>query len=121
MENPDCHLAWTTLAGIVAHLTSVEDGWFQVAFVGRERRGPVELGPGADGAAFVAVYREAIARSDAVALACHDLDQRAAVRTFGPPEPMTMRWILTHMVQETARHGGHVDILRELLDGTVGL
>ncbi len=111
----------TTLAGIVAHLTGVEDGWFQVAFLGRERRGAVDLGPDTDGAALVAAYREAIARSDAVALACEDLDQRAAVRIFGPSDPMTMRWILTHMVQETARHGGHVDILRELVDGTVGL
>jgi len=111
----------TTLAGVVTHLAGVEDGWFQVAFLGRERTPAVELPDDADGAAVAALYLAAIERSDAVALACTDLDQRAAVRTYGPRDPMTMRWILTHMVQETARHYGHVDILRELIDGTVGI
>jgi len=111
----------TTLGGIVHHLTAVEHGWFEVAFCGRERREQPPLAPDADGAAVVAAYREAIARSDEILATCHDLEQRAAVRTYGPREPMTMRWILSHMVQETARHAGHVDILRELVDGTVGL
>ncbi len=35
-------------------------------------------------------------------------------------EPVTMRWVLIHMVEETARHAGHIDILRELIDGRTG-
>jgi len=35
-------------------------------------------------------------------------------------EPVTMRWVLIHMVEETARHAGHVDIIRELIDGMTG-
>ena len=36
------------------------------------------------------------------------------------PEPMSLRWILVHMIEETGRHAGHADILREQIDGSVG-
>jgi hypothetical protein len=36
-------------------------------------------------------------------------------------EPVTLRWILLHLTEETARHNGHIDILRELADGTRGI
>jgi hypothetical protein len=35
-------------------------------------------------------------------------------------EPVSLRWILLHLIEETARHNGHLDILRELTDGTTG-
>jgi len=35
-------------------------------------------------------------------------------------EPVTMRWILLHLIEETARHNGHLDVLRELADGARG-
>jgi hypothetical protein len=47
-----------------------------------------------------------------------DLDRLAAV-AYGS-QPRTLRWILVHLVEEIARHAGHVDILREQIDGTVG-
>jgi uncharacterized damage-inducible protein DinB len=111
----------STLAGIVEHVAGVEDAWVQVAFLGRGRTEPTPLGDEADGDALAACYRSAIARTDAALQGCDDLDARAAVRTYGPRDPMTLRWILTHLVQETARHHGHVDILRELIDGKVGI
>jgi hypothetical protein len=46
-----------------------------------------------------------------------DLDVRAA-RDRG--EPVNLRWILMHLLEETARHAGHADILRELIDGETG-
>ena len=33
---------------------------------------------------------------------------------------VTLRWVLIHMVEETARHAGHADVMRELIDGTAG-
>jgi len=47
------------------------------------------------------------------------LEQRAA-RARRDPEPAILRWILLHIIEETARHAGHADILREQIDGSVG-
>ena len=38
----------------------------------------------------------------------------------GPGRPRNLRWILTHMIEEYARHNGHADLLREAIDGTIG-
>lgn len=67
-------------------------------------------------AAVVAAYRAEWRRSaEALAgLAAGDLTRREV------KEPRTVRWVLTHVVQETSRHVGHLDILRELADGQVG-
>ena len=61
-------------------------------------------------------YREACERSRGIA-ATMDLDQIGA-DTERPP--FTLRYVLVHMIEETARHLGHLDVLRELLDGTTG-
>jgi hypothetical protein len=63
-------------------------------------------------------YRAAMADSDTHIRAAGDLD----VRTAQPvnEEPRTLRWVLAHMTGETARHAGHADILRELIDGVTG-
>lgn len=53
-------------------------------------------------------------------LAAHDLDERA-VRPLRNGEHPTLRWILFHLVEETARHNGHIDILRELADAVTGV
>jgi hypothetical protein len=52
-------------------------------------------------------------------VAAHDLDELEA---FAPPglELVSLRWILGHMIEETARHLGHLDALRELTDGVTG-
>ena len=61
----------------------------------------------------------AIARSAEIVAAGADLDQRC-VRAATAPVRMSLRWVLVHMVEETGRHAGHADILREQLDGQVG-
>ncbi|MFF8643056.1 DUF664 domain-containing protein [Streptomyces sp. NPDC015345] len=47
-------------------------------------------------------------------------EQRAPVRPDTADKPPSRRWTLTHLIEETARHAGHADVLRELADGTAG-
>jgi hypothetical protein len=47
----------------------------------------------------------------------HDLDDAGLTRHG---EPCSLRWIYLHMIEEYARHNGHADLIRELVDGTVG-
>jgi uncharacterized damage-inducible protein DinB len=68
-------------------------------------------------------YREASARTDAVVAGIDDLGRRVPLPVapwYPDPEGCTVRWILLHLVEETARHAGHADILREALDGAQG-
>lgn len=110
----------TSLLGLVAHLTLVEYGWFQHDFAGLDTPAPPrELRAEDDAATVIAAYQATIARSNEIIAACTDLEAIAA-RNFTAPEPMSMRWILVHMIEETARHAGHADILREQIDGTIG-
>ena len=110
----------TSLMGLVKHLAMVEIAWFQYAFAGTDVRVPSgDLAVGDTSSDVIAGYRAAIAASNEIASACTDLDTKAA-RPGTAPEPMSMRWILVHMVEETGRHAGHADIIREQIDGTVG-
>ena len=114
-----------TMAGLVSHLRWVEHCWFEVIFLNR----PSDVNPQfsdqedadmmvadvplerllADYAAQCAVSNEIVA--------AHDLDAVATHPRFGGA---TLRWILLHMLEETARHAGHADVVRELLDGRKG-
>ena len=117
----------TSIAGLVKHLAIVEDGWFTESFAGR--RSPwsdVDWDSDPDWefrtaldeplAESVARYREACDRSRAI-VAEHGLDELGA---DGRRPPFTLRFAVLHLVEETARHLGHVDVLRELLDGFTG-
>ena len=123
---------WTP-AGLVEHLGGAEFHWFQIVVAGAEIELPEgeEMEPYDPMAAFVtdmssaeviAQYRDICARSDAV-LAVTPLS--AAPRGIhgdpGMEEPPTVRWVVLHMIEETARHAGHLDIARELLDGQTRL
>ncbi|WP_338700016.1 DinB family protein [Streptomyces sp. Q6] len=114
----------TSLLGLVKHLASVEYGWFCETF-GRESE-PLWFDPfenedmaatddetTADILAFFARARAAADR----AVAELPLD---TVGTAWDGRKVSLRWVLVHMVEETARHAGHMDILRELIDGTTG-
>jgi uncharacterized damage-inducible protein DinB len=115
----------TSLLGLVKHLGSVEYGWFCQTF-GRDTE-PLPLDendPDADLRArpdetaedILAFYGRARAAADR---AIDELDvEDTGTAWFG--EPVTLRWALIHMIEETARHAGHVDILRELIDGMAG-
>lgn len=110
----------TSLLGLAKHLTRVEVAWFSFGFAGHD----VELPPNSVGsddtvASVVRGYREACDASNRIIESASGLEVLAA-RPLIAPEAMSLRWILVHMVEETARHAGHADILREQLDGSVG-
>ncbi len=117
----------TNLLGMVKHLTFAEDYWFSQIFAGADIDLPRVL-PGdavpvdATADVIVAGYNAACERSRAVVEAA-DLDDfgRGTVSNRrGPAGRFTLRWIVLHMIEETARHCGHADILREQIDGATG-
>lgn len=111
----------TSLLWLVKHLTRVEMIHLQVSFAGRDvSLPPAEVGRGDTAPGVISAYRQAIGASNEIVTGCEDLGQRAA-RARGPSgQEMPLRWTLVHLIEETARHAGHADILREQLDGTVG-
>ena len=115
----------TSLFGLVTHLQDVERWWFARCVGGLDVTFPwSEEDPdadwrGPDGATLadvVAMYEKECARSREI-YAAADLD---AVVDVGRHGDRSVRWIVTHMVEEIARHNGHADLLRELVDGSVG-
>jgi uncharacterized damage-inducible protein DinB len=123
---------WTP-AGLVEHLSGVELHWFQevVAATDTTPPGDEDMPPYDPMAAFVtdwssgdiiAEYRDLCARSDAV-LAVTPLSARPRGKHGDPEvaEPLTVRWVVLHVIEEIARHAGHLDIARELLDGKTRL
>jgi hypothetical protein len=115
-----------TIAGLVRHLAWGEDRWFQGRLLGAPMPPPWDV-PGADDpdqamrlmlgdtvASIAALYADACGRSRAAVAAFESLDQLAAVPSFGRG-PVNLRWILVHMIDETARHVGHLDLLHDAL------
>lgn len=110
----------TSLLGLIKHLTSVEVLWFQFAFAGLDVDVPSDDATSADTvASALAAYRETCRANNVIVDDCRDLDQ-VCQRPLTTPEPLSLRWLLVHMVEETARHAGHADILREQIDGMTG-
>jgi uncharacterized damage-inducible protein DinB len=109
----------TSLLGLVKHLTDVEVYWMQRRFAGldvtRRQDGFVVTSDDTIDAVRQ-VYNRAAIRTDDIVRAADDPEQPLALGTHG----LTLRWALTHVIEETARHAGHADILRELLDGATG-
>jgi hypothetical protein len=106
----------TSLLGLVRHLTHVE----RFTFLGEHTadwRATFRPRPQQTVASVLAGYRAAVEEANAVIDACTDLTEPVARPTGTPP---SMRWALVHMIEETGRHAGHADILRELIDGTTG-
>jgi hypothetical protein len=115
----------TNLLGLVKHLALVEYGWFCDTFGRPSESLPFdEDDPDADlrvepeetTADVLALYGRARAAADR-AIGEIGLEE-TGIAWFG--DPVSMRWVLIHMVEETARHAGHADIVRELLDGMTG-
>ena len=114
----------TTVAGIVKHLRWVEVGWFHQVLGDRmadhtrphDRAWEFQIDPGESLDQVLTAYTETCERSRAIA-AAHALDDLVRHRRMGE---LSVRWIYLHMIEETARHAGHIDILRELLDGVTG-
>lgn len=117
----------TSLLGLVKHLAYVERWWFQWIHAGDDVDFPwTDDDPDADFRAqpdetaeqVFALYRAEIER-DRTIVSAAELDAVARRAHRGEARP-NLRWVLLHMIQETARHNGHADIVRELIDGTTG-
>ena len=116
-----------SLLAIVKHSAVWERRWFQVIFAGRpapdgwpavkgEPDGTFALDDEDTVDSVVADYREQIAASREI-LAAGDLDARCALSDLVDEN---LRWVAMHLIQETARHAGHADIIREAIDGSRG-
>ncbi|MEU9285258.1 DinB family protein [Streptomyces sp. NPDC048275] len=117
-----------TLCGLISHLHWVEYYWFQVVFLGEEDEGPwTDEDPDREMRIAVDVplpdlltaYEQQAARYRALVTE-RSLDDTAK-RSIRDGRQIDLRWILLHLIEETGRHNGHLDILRELLDGETGV
>lgn len=121
-----------SLAALLSHAALNEDWWFTVRLAGGDEPAPwteadweadedweMSLGQRLPGDELRRLYDDAVGRSDAVIRALGgDLD---APEAWEPAEePRSRRWILLHMIEETARHAGHADLIREAIDGETG-
>ncbi|BDM69769.1 hypothetical protein HEK616_32560 [Streptomyces nigrescens] len=115
-----------SLLGLVRHLAEVERSWFQVVWNGEDIRA---YWPGAVHDTFAefdvdsvdpddafTTWQTACARSRAIVDATESLDSTVQ---WGE-DVFTLRYVLTHMIEEYARHNGHADMLREQIDGATG-
>ncbi len=119
-----------SLLGLVRHMAEVERGWFQQVFLGEDVPDLFDGSAGEDpdfnevdqadpAEAFRDFERECAAARRAVAQAVSlDVLSKRASESTG--QPWSLRWIVTHMIEEYARHNGHADLLRERVDGRTG-
>lgn len=118
-----------TLLGLAKHLTDVERSWFRERVAGEDL---AHLWDDADPQRYwriepddttgdiIAAYRIECAAADAI-IRERDLDSILAAPLSRPgAEAMTVRWVVLHLVEETARHAGHADLIRESIDGATG-
>jgi uncharacterized damage-inducible protein DinB len=115
----------TSLLGMVKHLADVEQSWFVERFAGEEPILPLwkQDDPGATWRIephettdhILGLYRAACENSRKATVGA-SLDGVAKQARAGE----TLRWIMFHMIEETARHNGHADIFREMIDGQTG-
>ncbi|MFI8287564.1 DinB family protein [Streptomyces sp. NPDC085614] len=113
----------TSVFGLVKHLAAAERYWFVWAFDGADVEHPdlgMDLSEGDSADSLLAAYRAAVERSNEIIERCDDLNRPCARAAGTAGVVRSMRWVLVHMIEETARHAGHADILREQADGSVG-
>lgn len=121
----------TNLASLISHLRWVEFDWIETVFLGIPDAGRTPWDEDAEDpdaemtlalrvplSTLLAEYRQQCERFDKI-VAEHDLDEFSRNPHPGR-EPVTLRWILLHLIEETSRHNGHMDIVRELVDGQTG-
>jgi hypothetical protein len=133
----------TSLLWLMRHMAAAEATWVLHRFAGQDPVPPEPETPDDTLRAAVDAYRQGWQRVDAVAFATADgatadgatadgatadgatadgagagLDELC--RRPDPGPPVSLRWVLMHLLEETARHAGHADILRELIDGSTG-
>jgi uncharacterized damage-inducible protein DinB len=116
----------TNLIGLIKHLAAVEYGWFCLTF-GRETEpmpfeeddedADLRATPDESTEDLLAFYARAREAADA---AISEIDLDTTGKSWGSARTVSLRWVLLHMIEETARHAGHADIVRELIDNTTG-
>ena len=125
---------WTP-AGMLEHLGGAEWHWFQGVVAGKQPELPgdvdedqppydpmsVVFTSDASSAEVTAFYRDQCAESESVLAATLLSALPRGQHGLGNSEPPNVRWVVLHMIEETARHAGHLDLARELLDGKVRL
>ncbi|NYE49758.1 uncharacterized protein (TIGR03083 family) [Spinactinospora alkalitolerans] len=119
-----------TLGGLVKHAARTERWWMSVVLAGRpdphpaapETRGSdFRMEEGETVADLLAAYETAAKETEETVAALPDLERTAPLPEapwFPQGSRRSARWILFHLIEETARHAGHADIIRESLDGT---
>lgn len=121
-----------TLSGLLYHLALVEENWMEVRFAGVPEREPwrsvdFDADPNWEFRTAAEVepeqlrrrYRDACSRSREVVSHTSGLDQLSTLRVRNGHR-FSLRWVPLHLLEETARHAGHADFLREAIDGSVG-
>ncbi|MFF7867447.1 DinB family protein [Streptomyces qaidamensis] len=120
-----------TLCGLISHLRWVEHYWFQVMFLGEEPVGPLteatdddpdpEMRTAVDVPLprLLAEYQEQSARYRRL-VSEHDLNSTAK-RPISDGRRVDLRWVILHLIEETSRRNGHLDVVRELVDGRTGV
>jgi uncharacterized damage-inducible protein DinB len=126
-----------TLAGLLKHLACVEDSWFTETVAGEALPEPwasvdFQADPEWDwhsaaidsGESLRTLWTERVNRSRAVVRAQLSKGEQAALSethaAWGRQDPVSLRWVLMHMIEEYARHNGHADLMRESIDGQTG-
>ncbi len=106
----------TSLLWLTNHIADAERLWLLHRFAGTDPTADPPHDPTIAGARDR--YRTTWTLTDGTIDAATDLGTTTRSSDDGPP--VSLRWILMHLLEQTARHAGHADILRELLDGTTG-
>ena len=115
-----------SLHGLLRHMAEVERNWFRRVLLRDPQAAPIWLDPavedselvpldGADWQADLDAW-EAECEHSRTAAASYALDDTGLRRG----QPCSLRWIYVHMIEEYARHNGHADLIREMVDGAVG-
>ena len=115
-----------SLLGIVRHMTLVEWSWFERVFAGLGTPRPISGEPEADddwndldparAMEDIERFQRQCDVSREIVAGAESMDELAA--NFS--DDVSLRWIMVHMIEEYARHNGHADLMRELIDGAVG-
>jgi uncharacterized damage-inducible protein DinB len=109
----------TSLLWLIKHMARAEVTWVLRRFAGQDVVIPDDTaGPDDTLAAAIDFYRATWKKVDAVAFGSVNLDELCRQPDHGAP--VNLRWVLMHLLEETARHAGHADILGELIDGRTG-
>ena len=119
-----------SLAGLIKHVARVERYWIVEILAQRpvpelhdqDYEAGFRLDPGETVASLLDAYAAVAAETEAIVRKIDDLGQPVPVPRDGPwfprdVEAWSARWVLLHVIEETARHAGHADIIRESLDG----